>query len=304
MFQERFRRAYLASLKHHRFFYDDICEYGRPDGSKVCIYFIAGMNGTPGQIRFAFPSFVRRFGREIYVRGCYLPEFAATRPIWEKYLPGAAAAKRDQVARDLRELLDRFAHVYIIASSNGFYDLWAAAPRLPPDWEQRATLLWVACAPDHFEPSPWVSFFARWTGFHHQGFLWAALPNSNWLTWINPETSTHLRWRWGQERRLFHKEDVESRFWVAGLRWVYMSPDAFNDYLRVALEGARPPLAVNAYVLAASRDGYWYGRPPEALERTVDRYLSRREILRRPTSHLWVVTPDHLADYLDRVPDR
>jgi hypothetical protein len=63
-------------------------------------------------------------------------------------------------------------------------------------------------------------------------------------------------------------------------------------------------IRVDAHLLAASNDGYWYGKPSSALDETLDKYLAQKTVLRRPASHLWVVTPDHLTEYLSRVPDR
>jgi len=128
------------------------------------------------------------------------------------------------------------------------------------------------------------------------------VPNHNWLRWINAEANTHVRWKHGTQRRVFFKEAVESRFHAFGLRWVYTSTDCFNNYLGVATRKHRSPLDVRAYVLAASRDGYWYGKPPEALQRTLDKYLVKSDVLLRPTSHLWVATPDHFTAFLERVP--
>ncbi len=298
---EHFRRAYLRSLDHHRQFYDDFSEYGRSAGARYAFYFIPGINGVPGQIRFALPSLLRRFGRDIFVRACYLPEFSSGRPVWEKYSGYNVLKKRAQVAGDLQQMLASFAHVHVLASSNGFYDLVAAWDRLPPEASHRLTLLWVACAPDRFEASPWVDRFYRWTGFVHEGFRWAAVPNSNWLRWLNPETSTHLRWHHNGQRRTFFKDDIESRFRVAGVRWAYVSPECFNHSLESVARAHRAPLDVAAYVLAGSRDGYWCGKPPAALQETLDRYLVRKVAVIRPASHLWVVTPDHLAFFLDQV---
>jgi hypothetical protein len=300
---EHFRRAYLQSLGHHRQFYDDFSEYGRSDGARCAFYFIPGINGTPGQIRFALPSLLQRFGREIYLRACYLPEFSSNRPVWEKYSGDNVLKKRAQVARDLEHMLAEFPHVYVVASSNGFYDLVAAWDRLPAGASRRLTLLWVACAPDQFETSPWVERFYRWTGFQHEGFPWAAVPNGNWLCWMNSESSTLLRWRRGRERRTFFKADIESRFRVAGICWAYVSPECFNHSLESVTQAHSRPLDVATFVLAGSRDGYWHGQPPGALQKTLDRYLVRKVIVIRPASHLWVVTPDHLDIFLAQVPD-
>ncbi len=302
MFNHQFRSAYLASLTHYRHFYDDFDVYGDPERAEFAFYFVPGINGTPGQVRFALPSLIQRFGPNLYLKGCFLPEFAASRPIWEKYELRNVDKKRERIGRDLREMLGRFKGIYVIASSNGFYDFYLAARGLEKELLSRITLLWIACAPDKFGISPWVEFFHRWTGFEHGGCKWAAVPNSNWLKRMNPETSIELAWRYADQRRTYFKEDLESRFRCFGVRWAFTSPECFNRTLDSARGGE--PIDVTTHVLAAANDGYWYGKPPGALDETLDRYLVKRQVLRRPASHLWVVTPDHLTAYLLPVGDR
>jgi hypothetical protein len=147
-----------------------------------------------------------------------------------------------------------------------------------------------------------VDVFYRLNGFTLDGCRWAAVPNSNWLRWLNPETNTHLNWSHGFQRRVFFKEDIESRFHLGGLCWDYVSPECFSRGLELVTRAHREPLDVEAYVLAGTRDGYWYGTPPGSMKATLDRYLARQTVVMRPASHLWVVTPDHLTEFFNQVP--
>jgi hypothetical protein len=297
-----FQRTYLASLRQYQHFYDDFSEYGHAGSARHAFYFIPGINGTPGQIRFAFPSLIKRFGRDLYIRGCFLPEFSALRPMWEKYTIANVLKKRAQISRDLEEMLGRFSRVNVLVSSNGLYDFVAIWNCLPAGAARRLRLLWVACAPDQFGSSFWVDVFYRLNGFTLDGCRWAAVPNSNWLRWLNPETNTHLNWSHGFQRRVFFKEDIESRFHLGGLCWDYVSPECFSRGLELVTRAHREPLDVEAYVLAGTRDGYWYGTPPGSMKATLDRYLARQTVVMRPASHLWVVTPDHLTEFFNQVP--
>jgi hypothetical protein len=126
-----FQRTYLASLRQYQHFYDDFSEYGHAGSARHAFYFIPGINGTPGQIRFAFPSLIKRFGRDLYIRGCFLPEFSALRPMWEKYTIANVLKKRAQISRDLEEMLGRFSRVNVLVSSNGLYDFVAIWNCLP-----------------------------------------------------------------------------------------------------------------------------------------------------------------------------
>ena len=55
MLTNKFIKDYKRTLKEdHHCFYDDINEYGNRD-SDLAFYFIQGINGVPGQVRFALP---------------------------------------------------------------------------------------------------------------------------------------------------------------------------------------------------------------------------------------------------------
>ena len=78
MLQKLFRRRYLESLKFYKHFYDDIYEYGNRDDPTKVFYFVPGISGVPGQVRFILPSLYQADGAEIYVRCCRHPAFSAT----------------------------------------------------------------------------------------------------------------------------------------------------------------------------------------------------------------------------------
>ena len=159
-FARAFRERYLRSLDDYRFFYDDVTALGDRDDAEHIFYFVPGINGTPGQMRFVLPSLTRVFGSRIYFKALHLPEFSARRPTWEKYTIANLDRKLAQLRADLAQLLARHERVTVIASSNGFYDFAAAAGAFPPEeLRERVHLIWGACAPDHFEPTPWERVF-------------------------------------------------------------------------------------------------------------------------------------------------
>ncbi|HWA27521.1 MAG TPA: hypothetical protein VG734_17835 [Lacunisphaera sp.] len=300
-FAAAFRESYLQSLHDYRFFYDDLAEIGNPAEADHAFYFVPGMNGTPGQMRFMLPSLTRVFGHRVYLKALYLPEFSARRPVWEKYSLMNVDRKLARLEADLRGLLARFERVTVLCSSNGFYDFAAAAGELcssvPPG---RVQLLWGACAPDRFKPTIWERVFYPLNGFRHDGHRWFAYPNHNLLTAFNPETSTSFRWRDGASRRDFLKVDLESRFRCAGLDWCYVSPSQLGAAVAHVVNRIRGPLPVNAEALIAARDGYWQNRPAAEVERLVRSYLPGCSLAFQPVSHLWVVTPSYVTALFER----
>lgn len=304
-FARAFRERYLRSLRDYRFFYDDVNEIGNADSAEHVFYFVPGINGTPGQMRFVLPSLTRVFGSRIYLKALHLPEFSAHRPTWQKYTPANLDLKIARLRADLVALLARHPRVTVIASSNGFYDFAAAASSLPPDaLRDRVQLLWGACAPDHFEPTIWERVFYPISGFQHAGHRWFAAPNHNALHAFNPETSTSYHWRDGAHRRHFVKADLESRFHFLGLQWSYVSTSQLGAAVRHVVKQIRAPLDLPAAALVAANDGYWRGLPPDTVEGTIRRYLPDCEVVFKPASHLWVVTPTYVTELLARMKAR
>ncbi|RXK53701.1 hypothetical protein ESB00_18620 [Oleiharenicola lentus] len=301
-FAGMFRDAYLRSLAEYRFFYDDIAEIGNPTEAEHVFYFVPGINGTPGQMRFLLPSLVRVFGPRCYLKALHLPEFSARRPVWEKYTLANVDRKLARLRADFEDLLARFPRVNVLCSSNGFYDFAAAAgglcATLPPG---RLHLLWGACAPDRFKPTPWEKVFFPLNGLHHDGQAWFAYPNHNLLQLCNPETSDSFDWREGDSRRTFVKADLESRFRCAGLHWCYTSPAQIGRCVRHVVAQIAGPLDIPAAALVAANDGYWQGRSHGEIERVILGYLPRCRIDFRPASHLWVVTPTFATALLERL---
>lgn len=302
VFARLFRERYLRSLDDYRFFYDDLATLGDPSDAEYVVYFVPGINGTPGQIRFVLPSLTHVFGRRLYIKSLHLPEFSARRPTWLKYSLVNVDRKIARLQADLTDLLARHEHVIVIASSNGFYDFAAAAGRLPEDTlRERIHLVWGACAPDHFTNSPWERVFYPFNGFEYDGHRWFAFPNHNVLTHVNPETSHSHLWRDGLQHRRFRKADLESRFRLLGLEWDYISTSQLGGAVNHVVRQIQGPLPCPTWALVASHDGYWQGRPRDMVERTIRRYVPAAHLSFQPTSHLWVVTPSYVTALLREV---
>ncbi|RYF36644.1 MAG: hypothetical protein EOO38_27405, partial [Cytophagaceae bacterium] len=253
----QFKAAYLTSLtSSFRSFYDDMHEYGNIKANN-CIYFIHGIDGSPGQIRFALPAASRFFHLDVYIKGLYTAEFSCRSPIWDKYTRANLDRKVAKITDDLTELALRFGKVSVFCSSNGFYDFYAAYPRLSADTKAALTLCWVACAADHFDDTRWERIFFRLNGFVHGNNRWVALPNNNWLGWLNPEVPYRHRSKAGKPGKCFYKQDMESRFFSHGSLWSYFSLGCFNDCLDYLISQSCEKLTIPTYVLAAEYDGYW-----------------------------------------------
>lgn len=301
-FARAFRERYLRSLDEYRFFYDDVSTVGDPAAADHVFYFVPGINGTPGQIRFALPSMARVYGNRIYIKALHLPEFSAHRPKWDKYSTANIERKIARLRADLAELLGRHERVTVIASSSGFYDFAAAAGALSPEvLRERVHVVWGACAPDHFEPTPWENVFYPLNGFERHGYRWFAYPNHNALKIFNPETSHSHVWCDESQRRHFVKADLESRFRFAGLEWDYVSPGQLAAATRHVVRQIQGPLICSAHALIATHDGYWQGKSRDQIERTIYRYLPDSHLTFKPASHLWVITPTHVTELLRRV---
>jgi hypothetical protein len=292
-----FRARYLESLTYYKHFYDDVALYGDERTAKRMLYFVPGINGTPGQIRFLFPSFTRLFGSDFAVKALSLPEFAARRPIWEKYTLENVDKKRHRIIADLTDLLRRHARVTVLCSSNGFYDfvsaltLWNDAAA-----RSRLDLVWGPCAPDWFIETFWERVFYPFNGFTENGYRWFAYPNHNVLKALNPETTTRFAWRHGRQAKVFFKNDLESRFIAGGLQWDYISFGCFNAMLRHVLADVRGPLDLDARVLVPMQDGFWQGRGVDEIKAVLDKYLVRYDVVYKNASHLWVVAPENVTE--------
>jgi hypothetical protein len=294
-FTELFKSRYHDSIKFYKSFYDDIAEYGNPVKARYAFYFVPGFNGVPGQVRFALNSLVLSFGPDIYVRCLHLKEFAAARPVWDKYTRESMERKRNTFARDVEELCNKFEHLTIIVSSSGFYEFLAAFTRLPDNIKPRIKLAWIACAPDWSERSKWEPVFYSMNGFTLNGHRWFAYPNHNWLAFINPECTTDKKWKFGPQRKTFFKSDLESRFYVWGLLWDYLSFDLYNWVTESNLEISCYPIDIDCAVMVATDDGYWLGKQKSEIETVINRYLSKAKILYRKTTHLWVTVPENIT---------
>jgi hypothetical protein len=292
-----FQAAYRRSLNHFKLFYDDFCLYGNPSARHV-FYFIPGIDGTCGQIRFCLPSIFRVFGPDIYIKCLLLDEYSASRPIWEKITIPNAIKRKERIAADLNQLAEKYDKITIVCSSNGFYDLLFAYEALNVSIKQTVKLLWVAVAPDRFEPTRWETVFYRINGHSHEGYKWWAVPEHNLFTWINPEIGKTEVWKRQGLRKVFNKSDIESRFRCFGFQWAYNSVDACNAVLEYICRNASRPLPIPSYVLVATNDGYWQGKPVAAINTLLDTYLSNKRVLYKPMSHIWVVVPDNTEELM------
>jgi hypothetical protein len=203
--------------------------------------------------------------------------------------------KRVTFVNDVVGLCETFGRLTIIVSSSGFYEFLAAFTRLPDPVKARIKLAWIACAPDWSEPSQWEPFFYALNGLTWKGHRWFAYPNHNGLSFINPECSANKKWAYGPQRKIFYKNDLESRFYVWGLPWDYLSFDLYNWVTASNIELSRYPIDVECAVMVASEDGYWMGKERSEIERVIHRYLSKPTILYRNTTHLWVTVPENIT---------
>ncbi|MBP7708548.1 hypothetical protein KA107_02590 [Candidatus Pacearchaeota archaeon] len=299
MFTKHFLKAYHKSLKtEYRMFYDDFAEYGNSKADHA-IYFIEGIGGTPGQIRFAMSSIVKVFGTDIYIKCLNLPEFSAQRTIFEKYNSKNVDKKRNKIIKDLNDLGKKHKKITIFASSNGFYDLVYAYPKISKQTLKKAKLVWCSIAPDHFEPTNWEKFFFGLNGLIIDGHKWFAVPNSNKLKLINPEMELNHVWQHNDGTRVFSKDDLEFRFRCFGFNWDYSSVTCFNSLLERVTKNAKLPLDIPAYILLATNDGYWQGKPTSEMYALLDKYLSNKKVIAKDASHLWLLMPDAVQEILE-----
>lgn len=299
MSTKKFLKAYDKSLKtYYRYFYDDLDEYGNRDADHA-LYFIEGIGGVPGQIRFAFPSIIRYFGTNIYIKSCYLKEFSSQEYIWNKYTIENIEKKRNKIISDLNNLAKKHKRITIIVSSNGFYDFLYAYPKLNKNLLKKAELIWCAVAPDHFEKSKWENFFYKINGFTKNQHRWFAFPNTNLLKSLNPELKIIHKWKHAGLKKTFYKNDLEFRFKCYGLWWGYASISCFNELLKHMIDNSKYPINIKSYILVATTDGYWQGKPISEINRHLDKYLSDKEVIYKKASHLWLLMPDNITELLN-----
>jgi len=297
---DRFLKQYHDSLFYYRHFYDDFYAYGNPDTCTEAFYFVPGFSGTPGQIKFGFPSFIKVFGSNIYAKGLYLDEFSCCHPNWIKYTEKHLEKRRQKIVQDIKEMTERFPRVRVLVSSTGFYDFLAAYPQLG-EIKNKLILYWVSCAPDQVSGSIWESYFYRFNGFTYAGMKWYSCPNHQCLKFLNPECGTKITWKYDRQKNVFYKNDLESRFFCFGLLWSYISSDCFNFVLKSNLsvyQKSGQPIDIETHVLAATKDGFWDDSRPEVIEKTLDKYLVNKRVVYKKASHLWVVTPENLSELM------
>ncbi|MEE9354063.1 MAG: hypothetical protein V3U75_00580 [Methylococcaceae bacterium] len=296
---ETFKTNYLKSLtEDYKFYYDNLAVYGQQKPDNPTFYFIPGINGVPGQIRFALPALHRQFGHEIFIQCLNLPEFSAQTPIWEKYTLANITKKASAIAHDLNSMSFCRDQLMVVASSNGFYDFLHAYGQLTDETREKIRLFWVASAPDSFQPTRWHDFFYRLNGFEHNDHQWVAFPNHNLLKRLNPETSTSFNWTHQKPHKKLMKHDLESRFRCFGVYWGYASISCFNEMLQYCISQLEQPITIPTFILTAQNDGYWQGASQQAITQNLTQYVENPDILFEDRSHLWVVTPENLTKLL------
>jgi|GEM_PF-2381921 len=295
-----FIMAYHKSLFFYKHFYDDFWEYGSIHRATHLFYFIPGFNGTPGQIKFGLPALLKAFGSELYIRSLYTKAFSCQQPTWLKYTQKNLSQKHQQIITDLKEMTAQGQTVRLVVSSSGFYDLLAVWPQLK-SLQLPLVLYWVSCAPDRVSASPWEKLFYKLNGFSLCGHKWFAYPNIHLLKALNPECTPGKKWFYEGQKNYFGKNDLESRFYYKGIMWDYISTGFFNSFLQYCLsqwknQGAPLLDSIPVYSLAATHDGFWDNSSPTHIYSTLNTYIPTPKIIFKPTSHLWVVTPENLFD--------
>ncbi len=295
-----FLEGYHESLFYYKSFYDDLEQFGNPETCTEVFYFIPGFNGTPGQVRFGLPSLTKRYGKDIFLKSLYLEEFSSKRPTWMKYSGRHLQMRRQKIIQDLEQMSARFPRIRIIASSTGFYDFLAVHAQVKRSGCEHI-LYWISCAPDQISPPFTEKMFYALNGFTYEGNKWYAYPNQQILKLFNPECSTHKQWRYQSQRKIFFKNDLESRFSCFGLLWDYTSWDCISKMLQDNLDTYRQdgqPIELETHVMAATKDGFWDDSSPENIQQTLDKYIVNKRVIYRETSHLWVVTPENVTDLI------
>lgn len=300
-FTDRFLDKYHRSLFFYKHFYDDLFEYGNKEDCEEVIYFIPGFNGTPGQVRFGIPGIMKKFGHKVYIRCLYLDEFSGKYPYWMKYNEKNLKKRRDKIVEDIYELAETGKKIRVFVSSTAFYDFLSVYPRLKVI-KERIILYWGSCAPDSVSPGKWESFFYRLNGFFYNGMKWYSYPIHRFIKAINPECLDRYQWKYKGQRNTFYINDIESRFFVSGILWDYISTDCYNFIIDSNLANFRETgelMDMEVHILAATKDGFWDDSGPENIERTVNKYTRYERIIYKPTGHLWVVTPENISELLD-----
>ena len=118
------------------------------------------------------------------------------------------------------------------------------------------------------------------------------------MRFINPETTTSFKWRYGSQKKTFFKVDLESRFICFNLYWDYISVSGFNEMLAHMVRNVRGPIDVETRVLVAANDGFWQGRGRDDVMAAIERYVSPTTVTFKNASHLWVVAPENLTELL------
>ena len=297
----KFVAAYHRSLSDYRLFFDDISEIGDPDLAAHAFYYVPGINGSAGQMRFALPSLTRTFGPRIYVKALSAPDFSSRAPVWDKYTIPNTERKLTRLRADLASLLRRFEQFVVVCSSNGMYDFLAAAAAFAPgELESRIHLVWIACAPDQYAPTIWQRVFFPLNGIEAHGHTWFAYPNHEVLRGLNPETGNFLPWHEGHQQRKFDRLDLASRFHCLGLRWDYISTSQLGEVAQYVGARIHRPWAGPVDTLIAADDGYWQGASYDAVLNVIRRYVPEARCVIRSGSHAGVVTPTNLTELFGR----
>ena len=111
-----------------------------------------------------------------------------------------------------------------------------------------------------------------------------------------------MPWKYNQQKIVFFKNSLESRFTCLGLLWDYASWDCINFFLNSNLkiyQKSGQLIDIETHVLAATKDGFWDDSRPEVIEKTLNKYIVENRAIYKATSHLWVVTPENISELIE-----
>ena len=68
--------------------------------------------------------------------------------------------------------------------------------------------------------------------------------------------------------------------------------------LEHTIRNVRNPIDVETRILVAANDGYWNGRRENEIMAVIDKDVSKKTVMFKNASHLWVVAPENVTELL------
>ena len=118
---------------------------------------------------------------------------------------------------------------------------------------------------------------------------------------MNPEVSYTHKWNYKNRSKILYKHDIEIRFKCLGINWTYASIDCFNSMLDQIRLNVKKKVDMPSYILAATNDGYWQGKPKSDIKAQIDKYIIKKKVIYKKASHLWVLTPENVTELLNLI---